>query len=64
MPEELAGGVGLDSDDADRVRDAVVQLACDPSTLRGHSLARPLLALLLELFGELVHPRGALTFSP
>ncbi len=64
MPEQFGGGVGLDCDDADRVRDDVVQLACDPPALRGHGLTRPLLALRLELSSELVHQRRALTFSP
>jgi len=64
VAEELCGGIGLDSDDADRVGDDVVQLARDPAALGGHGLARSSLALGLELSGELVHRRGAAALAP
>ena len=48
-PQQPANGRGLDGHDADAVPDDVVQLTGEPRALLGDRLARPLLALPLEL---------------
>ncbi len=49
--EHLPAATGLDHDDRDRVRDDVVQLACDPLPLLRHRGAGLLVLVALELDG-------------
>ncbi len=62
--QELAGGVRLDGDEADRVADDVVQLARDPAPFGTHGFARSLFPFGCELHRELLQFRRARAFSP
>ena len=62
--ERGLGGVGLDGDHAERVRDDVVQLARDPRPLLVDGQLGGPLALVLEVGGEVAEPFGAVALVP